>query len=134
MFHVKTATAETVREFLLPTPQRTSELHTDESKLYPKVGQEFAAHKTVEHGCDPSAAGMLARTANHQRCRKFLRQFQAVNEGHLSLLQRATFAALPERISFRHNHRAGLGFNDGERTAIAIKGIEGKRLTYRTTN
>lgn len=27
-----------------------------------------------------------------------------------------------------------LGITDGERTAIAMKGIEGKRLTYRPTN
>jgi hypothetical protein len=37
-------------------------------------------------------------------------------------------------FEFRHNHRSGLGFKDGERTAIALKGIQGKRLTYRPTN
>jgi hypothetical protein len=37
-------------------------------------------------------------------------------------------------FQFRHNHRAKLGFTDGERTAAALKGIEGKRLTYRPTN
>jgi hypothetical protein len=36
-------------------------------------------------------------------------------------------------FEFRHNHRTGLGFNDGERTALAMKGIEGKRLTYSLT-
>jgi hypothetical protein len=34
-------------------------------------------------------------------------------------------------FDFRYNHRVRLGFNDGERAAIAIKGAEGKRLTYR---
>ena len=28
-------------------------------------------------------------------------------------------------------NRAGLGVNDGERVVKALKGIEGKRLTYR---
>jgi hypothetical protein len=37
-------------------------------------------------------------------------------------------------FQFRHNHRTKLGFTDGERTAAALKGIEGKRLTYRPTN
>ena len=37
-------------------------------------------------------------------------------------------------FQFRHNHRAKLGFTDGERTAAALKGIEGKRLTYRPTD
>ncbi len=37
-------------------------------------------------------------------------------------------------FQFRYNNRSGLGVSDGERTALAMKGIEGKRLTYRPTN
>ena len=37
-------------------------------------------------------------------------------------------------VIVRFNHRAKLGYNDGERTAAALKGIEGKRLTYRPAN
>lgn len=32
---------------------------------------------------------------------------------------------------FRYNARTALGFDDGERAALAVKGAEGKRLTYR---
>jgi len=37
---------------------------------------------------------------------------------------------------FRYNNRSrsGLGISDGDRTANALRGIEGKRLTYRPTN
>lgn len=31
----------------------------------------------------------------------------------------------------RYNHRMALGFNDTDRMNAAIKGVEGKRLTYR---
>jgi hypothetical protein len=34
-------------------------------------------------------------------------------------------------FDFRYNTRERLGFNDADRAALAIKGIEGKRLTYR---
>jgi hypothetical protein len=34
-------------------------------------------------------------------------------------------------FEFRHNNRSGLGIGDAERAAVALKGIEGKRLTYR---
>ena len=34
-------------------------------------------------------------------------------------------------FDFRYNERSGLGVNDAERTARALKGIVGKRLTYR---
>lgn len=37
-------------------------------------------------------------------------------------------------FGFRHNTRAALGFNDGERTDAAITSTVGKRLTYRQTD
>ena len=53
-FHVKSATAAKVRNILATNIDRKSELHTDESNLYIKVGAEFAAHKTVKHGSNKS--------------------------------------------------------------------------------
>ena len=34
-------------------------------------------------------------------------------------------------FDFRYNRRSALGVNDNERAAQALKGIAGKRLTYR---
>jgi hypothetical protein len=34
-------------------------------------------------------------------------------------------------FDFRYNERSALGIEDAERAAKAVKGIEGKRLTYR---
>ena len=34
-------------------------------------------------------------------------------------------------FSFRYTNRAGLGINDAARGVLALKGISGKRLTYR---
>lgn len=36
-------------------------------------------------------------------------------------------------FDFRQNNRAKIGINDEDRTAIAVKGAAGKRLTYETT-
>jgi hypothetical protein len=36
-------------------------------------------------------------------------------------------------FDFRYSHRVKLGVNDGERAVLAMKGIDGKRLTYRPT-
>ena len=35
-------------------------------------------------------------------------------------------------FDFRYNNRVALGVNDGERAEQALRGIVGKRLTYRT--
>jgi hypothetical protein len=37
-------------------------------------------------------------------------------------------------FDFRYSNRAGLGISDRERTDAALRGIEGKRLTYRRTD
>jgi len=34
-------------------------------------------------------------------------------------------------FDFRYNHRIALGCDDATRAALAVKGIAGKRLTYR---
>ena len=34
-------------------------------------------------------------------------------------------------FQFRYNNRSGLGVSDGERAAMILKGVEGRRLTYR---
>jgi hypothetical protein len=37
-------------------------------------------------------------------------------------------------LDFRYNHRSGLGFTDRQRADAVMRGIEGKRLTYRRTH
>jgi hypothetical protein len=37
-------------------------------------------------------------------------------------------------FDFRMNHRVKLGYTDDMRADVALKGIAGKRLTYRRTN
>jgi hypothetical protein len=37
-------------------------------------------------------------------------------------------------FDFRFNHRAALGFTDGERAAATVRNASGKRLTYRPTS
>lgn len=49
--------------------------------------------------------------------------YHHVSEAHLH-----RYAA---EFDFRYNRRAALGIEDGERAEAAIRGIAGKRLTYR---
>jgi hypothetical protein len=48
--------------------------------------------------------------------------YHSVSEAHLGRY-------LAE-FDFRYSNRAALGVEDAERAALALKGIEGKRLTY----
>lgn len=134
VFHVKSATAKTVREILVTNASRKSELHTDESKIYTKVGHEFAAHKTVEHGWNQRGyyVGTDGQTTN--AVENFFGNFKRSMKGTYRFCSEQHLKRYLAEFEFRHNNRTGLGVNDGERTAKALKGAEGKRLTYRPTN
>ncbi len=133
-FHLKPANLNTVRDALLANVDRASELHTDEAGLYDKVGKEFASHKRVKHGWNQRGiyVGKDGQTTN--AVDNFFGNFKRSMKGTYRFCSEQHLQRYLNEFQFRHNHRAGLGFNDGERTAKALKGIEGKRLTYRPTN
>jgi transposase-like protein len=132
VFHVKRATAESVREILISNVDRASELHTDESNLYPKTGKEFAAHRTVEHGTKTAPGFYVGKDgATTNAVENFFGNFKRSMRGTYRFCSEQHLQRYLNEFEFRHNHRVGLGYNDGERTALALKGISGKRLTYR---
>ena len=133
-FHVKGATAEKVRKILVTNAHRSSELHTDESRLYTEVGKEFAAHKTVEHGVNQRGfyVGKDGQTTN--AVENFFGNFKRGVKGTYRFVSEQHLQRYLTEFEFRHNNRSGLGVTDGERTANALKGAEGKRLTYRPTH
>jgi hypothetical protein len=126
-FHVPVADAATVANIVNQNIARETRLHTDESRLYTKVGAEFAAHETVNHSAKEYARGDVTTNSVEGYFSIFKRGmkgiYQHCDEKHLHRY-------LAE-FDFRYNNRAALGVTDGERADIAIKGIEGKRLTYR---
>ena len=137
-FHVKSAKAASVREILVRNVDRKSELHTDESPLYVQVGREFAAHKTVKHGSNKSgfvAASYIGPDGQHtNNVENFFGVFKRGMKGTYHFCGEQHLGRYVAEFEFRYNNRIGLGVNDGERAARALKGIEGKRLTYRSPN
>ena len=61
--------------------------------------------------------------------------FSILKRAHLWCLsprQRTAFEAISCRVlTSEYNYRIALGFDDTTRAALAVKGIAGKRLTYR---
>jgi transposase-like protein len=133
-FQVKSATAEAVRTILVTNVHRTSELHTDESRIYTEVGKEFAGHKTVEHGWNQQGFYVGADGQTTNAAENFFGNFKRSMKGTYRFCGEQHLQRYLNEFQFRHNHRTKLGFTDGERTAAALRGIEGKRLTYRPTN
>lgn len=126
-FHVAVADGETVAKIVTENVAKETRLHTDESRLYIKVGANYAAHETVNHSAKEYARGDVTTNSVEGYFSIFKRGmkgiYQHCDEKHLHRY-------LAE-FDFRYNHRVKLGFSDIDRTRAAIKGIEGKRLTYR---
>lgn len=117
-------TAKNLKGAIKDLVNKDSRIMTDEWLGYRGIGKEFAGgHHTVQHNL-----------------KEFVRQDVTTNtvESFFALLKRGIHGAFHhvskihlhrycDEFSFRWNHRK---VDDGERTAVAIKGIKGKRLMY----
>jgi transposase-like protein len=130
-FKVEKANMSTVRKILVTNVRRTSELHTDESPIYKEVGREFAAHKTVEHGWNQQGYYVGADGQTTNNVENFFGVFKRGMKGVYHFCGAQHLQRYLDEFSFRYSNRAGLGVDDLERAALAIKGATGKRLTYR---
>lgn len=129
-FHVAVADRETVEKIVSQNVDPASRFHTDESRLYPRIGQAFASHETVKH-----AAGEYVRGDVHVNSAENF--FGVFKRGMTGVYQHCAEKHLHRYLSeyeFRHNTRTKLGWTDTQRAQRAIEGAEGKRLTYRRTN
>lgn len=129
-FQFDTIHGGTLRDTLRKHIAASATVHTDESSLYKPLHRMFASHETVSHRRGEYSRGDV--TTN-------------TVEGYFSILKRGlvgTFHHVGEQhlhryvkeFDFRYNHRAALGVSDVERADYALKGISGKRLTYRHTS
>jgi transposase-like protein len=116
--------SQNLRRMIRENVSPAAHLMTDESNPYVTIGREFAAHSTVIHSRHEYARdGVTTNTV----------------EGFFALLKRGLIGTF-HSVSRKHLHRYVAEFafrynqrkvDDGARTVAAIRGAEGKRLTYR---
>jgi transposase-like protein len=129
-FHVGVADKHTVTKIVTENVARESRLHTDESKLYFGADALFASHETVKHSAKEYVRGDVHTNSAEGYFSIFKRGMRGIYQ-HCAEKHLHRYLA---EYDFRFNHRVALGFDDGERAALALKGAEGKRLTYRPAN
>jgi transposase-like protein len=125
-FHVAHADKDTVSKIVVDNISRESRLHTDESRLYLGADMHFASHETVKH-----SVGEYVRDDVHTNSAEGY--FSIFKRGMRGIYQHCGEKHLHRYLAeydFRYNHRVLLGYNDGDRAAIAVKNADGKRLTY----
>jgi transposase-like protein len=117
---------ETVFQVLRENVSLKTRLMTDEGTSH---NWEFAKHDRVKHGAGEYARGDVTTNTVEGFFSVFKRgmrgTYQHCGEQHL---QRYL-----DEFDFRYSNRAALGIGDSDRAVRAIKGGEGKRLTYQRT-
>lgn len=129
--HVADVTGKTLREAIVTQVDRTSYLMTDEATVYPKIGDEFAGHGTVNHSTEEYVRAYFWHTNTVEGYFSILKRGITGVYHHVSKEHLHRYLA---EFDFRYNERAALGVNDAERMSKSIAGIRGRRLTYRRTN
>ena len=121
----------TAKAFLLEHAKPGGRLMTDETGIYTSIGSPlaglFISHQRVMHTADEYVRGDVYTNTVENFFSVFKRGMRGVYQhcGNQHLQRYVT------EFEFRFNHRTALGVNDDQRARAVLKGIEGKRLTYR---
>jgi transposase-like protein len=129
-FKIAKANAKTIKPIVDANVRKESVLMTDEASYYRGIGKEFKHHFAVEHG-----AGEYVRGSAHTNTLEGF--FSIFKRGMKGIYQHCDERHLHRYLAefdFRYNNRIARGIDDKARAEKAVKGIVGKRLTYRTAD
>jgi transposase-like protein len=128
--HVPEVNANTLRPILQAQVDGATLVVTDEGGAMKRIGSEFDLHESVNHSIGEYVCGDVHTNTIEGYFSIMKRGINGVYH-HVSQQHLKRYLA---EYDFRYNERMKLGVSDTERTAKAIKGIVGKRLTYRRPN
>lgn len=126
-FHVTGPMFDGIKKALKENVSPEARLATDDARMYRKIAKQFAEHMVVNHSKGEYANGKSTTNTIEGFFSVFKRGMNGVYQ-HCGSQHLHRYLA---EFDFRYNHRAALEVNDTQRTFYALKGIEGKRLTYR---
>jgi len=125
-FHVEGMSAADIVPIIKANVAKETAMMTDEGGHYFTLGDHFASHESVSHKADEYVRGSVHTNT--------VEGFYSVfKRGMTGIYQHCSEAHLHRYLSefdFRYSNRIALGVDDKERTSRAIKGAEGRRLTY----
>ncbi len=126
-FVVEHVDTKTVMPIVRDNLSREAHIMTDEAGYYAHAGKDFSQHSTVSHRKNEYVRGDV---------------YTNTVEGYFSIFKRGMRGVYQQcgkkhlhrylaEFDFRYNNRVALGVNDEQRSDRALRGVVGKRLTYR---
>jgi transposase-like protein len=148
-FHVDSTSIADIAPILKANIAKESSLMTDEARHYMEVGREFNSHDAVNHGekeyvrywnevtdkTRPDGKPVVETTTiTTNTVEGFYSVFKRGMKGVYQHCAEKHLHRYLSEFDFRYSNRVALGVNDVSRADRALKGIVGKRLTYRATD
>jgi transposase-like protein len=132
-FHVDSTSIADVIPIVKGNVARETAMMTDQASWYKNLNRdgEFASHQTVDHSKYEYVRDGDIHTNTVEG------YYSIFKRGMKGIYQHCAEKHLHRYLSefdFRYSNRVRLGVDDSERADRVLKGIVGKRLTYRTTD
>lgn len=136
-YHVNSTTLAELLPIIRANIAKDTAVMTDSASWYKglKYYADIASHDKVDHSIDEYARyepGRPVITTN--TVEGYFSLFKRGMRGVYQHCQEKHLHRYLAEFDFRYNNRVKLGVNDEQRTVKALKGVRGKRLTYRTTS
>ena len=133
-FHVEGTRLADVMPIVRDNLKREAEVHTDDASWYNRVKDRGGRHESVVHHKGEYVRYDGDRIIHTNTVEGYFSIFKRGMKGVYQHCSEKHLHRYLAEFDFRYSNRVALGANDLERSERALKGITGKRLTYRNPN
>jgi ISXO2-like transposase domain len=121
--------AEILMPIVLKNIDRETRVMTDEHYGYRHIKHHFAGHGTTRHSTG-EYVNLGNRTIHSDTVEGYFSIFKRGMRGVYQHCGEQHLHRYLAEFDFRYSNRQANGFDDRERSRLALRGIVGKRLTY----
>jgi hypothetical protein len=135
-FHIEGTTLGQLLPIIRANVNRESAVMTDAASWY-KFLQHYtyvASHDTVHHEREEYVRREGDKVISTNTVEGYYSIFKRGMKGVYQHCSEKHLHRYLSEFDFRYSNRAALGVGDEDRTAIALRGIVGRRLTYRSSS
>ena len=130
-FHVDSNSIADIIPIVKANVSRETAMMTDTGAEYLTTMGEFASHDTVNHGEKEYIRYDGERVIGTNTVEGYYSIFKRGMKGVYQHCAEHHLHRYLAEFDFRYSNRVKLGVDDKARAFLAVKGVEGRRLTYR---
>lgn len=133
-YHVAGSTVSEVIPVVNANVRQETAMMTDKAQLYRFQLRTFASHDAVDHTKAEYVRYEPSKTVHTNTVEGYFSLFKRGMRGTYQHCKEKHLHRYLAEFDFRYNNRIRLGVSDEARAILMVKGAQGRRLTYRTTD